>query len=56
MVAVVGYLVAATASIACIWFLASVENVKPMARLVAMKNMSASERSRRLPTIGTSKR
>ncbi len=42
--------------IACIWLLASVEKVKPMARLVAMKRMRTVESSTRLPTIGTSKR
>jgi hypothetical protein len=42
--------------IACIWLLASVEKVKPMARLVAMKRMRRVERSTRLPTMGTSKR
>ena len=42
--------------IACIWLLASVEKVKPIARLAAMKRISTASRSARLPTIGTSKR
>ena len=35
------------------WFLATVENVIPIARLAAMKTNAAASSSPRLPTIGT---